>query len=96
MKKGSAVALPSGTRYGAHVAPQRCTILRNGKAVISYHIRGVFYPLKFKIVLDMGYTSKPCQAPVFEGIWANFWGKIQLGYRSFLKGSSGQNQDIFS
>ena len=57
MKKGSAVALPSGTRYGAHVAPQRCTILRNGKAVISYHIRGVFYPLKFKIVLDMGYTS---------------------------------------
>ena len=58
MKKGSAVALPSGTRYGAHVAPQRCTILRNGKAVISYHIRGVFYPLKFKIVLDMGYTSQ--------------------------------------
>ena len=57
MKKGSAVALPSGTHYGAHVAPQRCTILRNGKAVISYHIRGAFYPLKFKIVLDMGYTS---------------------------------------
>ena len=32
------------------------------------------------------FGAKPCQAPVFEGVWANFWGKIQLCYRSFLKG----------
>ena len=42
------------------------------------------------------FGAKPCQAPVFEGIWDNFWGKIQLCYRSFLKGSSGQNQDVLS
>ena len=74
MKKGSAVALPSGTRYGAHVAPQRCTILRNGKAVISYHIRGVFYPLKFKIVLDMGYTSSVAE---FEVLFLHFFLRIR-------------------
>ncbi len=28
----------SQTRYGAHVAPQRCTIPRIGKAVSLYHI----------------------------------------------------------
>ena len=58
LKKAAHDALPSGTRHGAHVAPQRCTILRSGKAVTSYHIRGLFYPLKFKIVLDLGYTSE--------------------------------------
>ena len=46
----------SQTRYGAHVAPQRCTILRIGKAYASYHTGACLSPLKIKVVLDMGYT----------------------------------------
>ena len=37
-EKGSTFALPpSQTRYGARVAPQRCTILHIGKAKTVYH-----------------------------------------------------------
>ena len=57
VKKAVHHALPSGTLRGAHVAPQRCTILRSGKAAACYHIRGFFTSPKFKIVLDLGYTS---------------------------------------
>ena len=46
----------SQTRYGAYVAPQRCTILRIGKAYASYHTGACLSPLKIKVVLDMGYT----------------------------------------
>ena len=45
------------TRYGARVAPQRCTILRIGKTTIGYHRRGSLTPQRIKIVLEKGYTS---------------------------------------
>ena len=35
VKKAARHALPSGTRSGARVAPQRCPILRDGKAIAS-------------------------------------------------------------
>ena len=51
------VCCPSQTRYDAHVAPQRCTILHIGKASTVYHRFKKIFTLKIKIVLDMGYTS---------------------------------------
>ena len=45
------------TRYGARVAPQRCTILHIGKAVAIEHFGCQWTPLKTKVVLDIGYTS---------------------------------------
>ena len=46
------------TRHGAHVAPQRCTILCVGKAVQIYHIWVWISIPPNQIVLDLGYTSK--------------------------------------
>ena len=55
---------PPKTRYGAHVASQRCTILRSGKAIILSQNAQLMATPKTQIVLDMGYTlecdnSKP-------------------------------------
>ena len=47
---------PSQNRYGAHVASQRCTILRDGKAIILSWNAQLMSTLKTHIVLDMGYT----------------------------------------
>ena len=41
MQKGDARWYrPSQTRYGAHVGPHRCTILRSGKADALYNLPG--------------------------------------------------------
>ena len=50
---------PSQTRYGAHVASQRCTILRSGKALILCRFTQLMATPKTQIVLDMGYTLHP-------------------------------------
>ena len=56
-KRGDAVWFrPSQTRYGAHVASQRCTILRSGKAIILCRNTQLMATPKTQIVLDMGYT----------------------------------------
>ena len=47
---------PPQTRYGAHVASQRCTILRSGKAIILCRNTQLMATPKTQIVLDMGYT----------------------------------------
>ena len=47
---------PPQTRYGAHVASQRCTILRSGKAIILCQNTQLMATPKTQIVLDMGYT----------------------------------------
>ena len=47
---------PPQTRYGAHVASQRCTILRSGKAIILCRNTQLMATQKTQIVLDMGYT----------------------------------------
>ena len=47
---------PPQTRYGAHVASQRCTILRSGKAIILCWNTQLMATPKTQIVLDMGYT----------------------------------------
>ena len=48
----------SQTRYGAHVAPQRCTIPVSVKQ-FYYIISGRFLlPLKIIVVLDIGYILK--------------------------------------
>ena len=56
-KRGDAVWFrPSQTRYGAHVASQRCTILRSGKAIILCQFSQLKATQKTLCVLDMGYT----------------------------------------
>ena len=47
---------PPQIRYGAHVASQRCTILRSGKAIILCRNTQLMATPKTQIVLDMGYT----------------------------------------
>jgi len=47
---------PPQTRYGAHVASQRFTILRSGKAIILSRNAQLMATPKTQIVLDMGYT----------------------------------------
>ena len=50
---------PPQTRYGAHVASQRCIILRSGKAIILCRNTQLMATPKTQIVLDMGYTLVP-------------------------------------
>ena len=59
---------PPQTRYGAHVASQRCTILRSGKAIILSRNAQLMATPKTQIVLDMGYTldSTLHKAPLHE------------------------------
>lgn len=49
---------PLQTRYGAHVAPQRCTIPRTGKAIPLYHI------------CKMNASTKNQSCPWW---WVHFW-----------------------
>ena len=46
---------PLQTRYGAHVAPQRCTIPRTGKAIPLYHICKKNASTKNQVVRNIGY-----------------------------------------
>ena len=51
------------TRPGARVAPQRCPVLPDGKAVISISQKSGFELFTLKIVLDKGSRTSDGRAP---------------------------------
>ena len=87
-KRGDAVWFrPSQTRYGAHVASQRCTILRSGKAIILCRNTQLMATPKTQIVLDMGYTLDvylPTQTTEDSFSYTSLERKIKIYFPSFL------------
>jgi hypothetical protein len=69
LKRKTAIAALPKTRCGARVAPQRCPILRIGKAARLYHDRGFFIGVHLKLSLTRGtYYRRECTVSIGTGV----------------------------